>query len=75
MSVVVRLHGYLKDMVGVETLEVQPGQTVSQLQAALMVSRELALIPVVNQQIVEADYVLQNGDRFELIPPIDGGAT
>ncbi len=54
-------------------MEVQAGQRVSQLLDFLKIPAELSLIPVVNGQIVETDYSLQDGDRFELIPPIDGG--
>lgn len=73
MSVRVKLYGYLKEIAGASVMEVQAGQKISHLLDFLKVPPELSLMTVVNGQIVETGYGLQDGDRFELIPPIDGG--
>lgn len=73
MSVSVKLYGYLIQIAGASVIEVPAGQKISQLLDFLKVPPELSLLSVVNGQIVETDYSLQDGDRFELIPPIDGG--
>jgi sulfur carrier protein ThiS len=73
MGVQVKFHGYLQERMGTTRMEVDAHQTVAELVEFLQIPSQLSMIPVVNGQIVAMDYLLQEGDHFELIPPIEGG--
>jgi molybdopterin converting factor small subunit len=73
MGVQVKFHGYLRERMGTDGIDVDAQQTVAELIDFLHIPSQLSMLPVVNGQIVEMDYLLQEGDHFELIPPIEGG--
>ena len=67
-------YGRLRDSLGKDTT-VPAGQTAAQAVECLHLSPAggLPLTAVVNDSVVEWDYVLQPGDRLVLVPTIGGG--
>jgi len=81
MNVQVRYFASVREMMGskAETIELDNGVTVADALGAIAggdVRRERAIkfcMPMVNQEYVQQDHVLQDGDELALIPPVSGG--
>jgi molybdopterin synthase catalytic subunit len=81
MRVRILLFGQLKDIVGrpEETLEVQPGTSVSDLMAryAAQFPRFKPIVASiacsVNREYAPASIILREGDEIGLLPPVSGG--
>ncbi len=73
MSVVVIMHGYLRDQIGQKKLIASADQTVREALSELNFPKTDPVLPVVNGLLEDLDHILQDGDRLELIPPISGG--
>jgi molybdopterin synthase sulfur carrier subunit len=54
-------------------LEVPPGTTVSQVVERLGIPDAAPLVAMVNNAVCKADYVLAEGDKLSLFPPVAGG--
>ena len=82
ITVRVRLFAGLSQLIGEREIEMQlpDGATVSVLRETLGARHPVvqALLPAVvcaiDEEYVEADQVLADGDRVALIPPVSGGA-
>ena len=82
MKIKLRYFAIVREALGrsEETRDIAEGATASELLDALIgeapriagVRRSLMLM--VNQEYVEPEYVLQDGDEFVLVPPVSGGA-
>jgi molybdopterin synthase sulfur carrier subunit len=55
------------------SLEVPPGTTVSQVVEQLGIPDAAPLVAMVNNAVCKVDYVLAEGDRLSLFPPVAGG--
>ena len=80
MKVRIRGFGQAGDLLGKETLlDFQEGATLERLKAVLIERypglEELwpAMAIAVNDEVVEIDKVLAEGDEVFLIPPVSGG--
>ncbi len=83
MKIGVRLFAMLRELAGVERLElpVPPGSTVRGLVGALGAARpalaaplgERRILVVVNERYADLDTPLREGDEVALLPPVSGG--
>ena len=81
MQINVVYYGRLKEVSGAkrQTLELDPGQTLGGLIQTLTEKHPAlreqldSLAYVVDDEIVELDYVLRDGDTAGLLPPVSGG--
>ncbi len=78
MQVQVRHFAVLRERAGLleETVDVQPGTTVSDLYARMFPPGPLGSVPVmyaVNSEYVESGHTLMDGDEVAFIPPLGGG--
>lgn len=66
--------GFLKERLGRDTT-VPAGQTAAQAVKSLQLEAAggLPVTPVVNGKVVDWGYVLQPGDRLQLMPTLGGG--
>ena len=55
------------------TYEVQPGQTILSALTALELPQQSSFVAVVNGTTCDITYILQPGDRVQLLPQIAGG--
>lgn len=80
MRVYVEFLAVLSGLVGIksEWQEITEGTTVEQLWHTYVAQHPRAarvrVVYAVNQQRVDADYVLREGDRVRFLPPISGGS-
>ena len=83
MKVRVKFFGILKADTGKDTIEMEVGEmgeTVSGILKEIGVRfpqlkpRMDTLAYAVNQEIVDADYALSDGDELALLPPVSGGS-
>jgi sulfur carrier protein ThiS len=58
---------------GRSEIEVAPGQTVRETLAALGIPAEIVAVVVVNDDQLDKDYILLDGDRVRLLAVIGGG--
>lgn len=80
MQVTVLFFGILKDVMKGErrTLDLPMGTTVDALLLALLPERSQlrsALAAAVNQNYVDGNHLLQQGDEIALLPPVSGGSA
>ncbi len=82
MLVTIRYFAIIREIVGrsQESREIPVGSTVSDLITSLEIEaprlesvRKSAML-MVNQEYVDAAYVLHEGDEFVMIPPVSGGS-
>ncbi len=81
MKVKVKFFAALRERVGTSevTKEIGTGSTVGDLWKALQVEYEklvpiqISLLYAVNQEYVDADYVLEDRDEVVFVPPVSGG--
>ena len=71
LKLFVTLAGYLPENAG--NHEIKEGQTIDNLIQDLGIPRELVKLIFVNGKKQESTYVLQDGDRVGLFPPVGGG--
>lgn len=71
LKLFVTLAGYLPENAG--NHEIKEGQTIDDLIQDLGIPRELVKLIFVNGKKQESTYVLQDGDRVGLFPPVGGG--
>ncbi len=69
---------HLRDAVGEEFLKVDAtGKTVGDLKAELALNYDLpkldTVMTAVNEEFVQDDEVIQDGDEIAFIPPVSGG--
>ena len=57
----------------VSRLEAPEGLTIRQLRNILAIDPDLPLIVMVNNHHEKEDFVLHNGDRVAMFPPLGGG--
>ena len=55
-----------------ETIDVPPGETPSSL-ARRIIGSDASLLFAVNDELVESEYQLAEGDQLAFIPPMAGG--
>ena len=55
-------------------VRVAPGQTAGEAIGSLQLQLVDAVVIAVNGRVVDWNYLLQPGDRLELIPAIGGGS-
>lgn len=68
------LRGYLPaNPTGVEKVELPENATVMDIVNKLGINFEEIRLILVNGILNEADYVLKDGDRVALFPPVGGG--
>lgn len=81
MRVYVEFLAVLSEWVGIksEWKEIAEGTTVEQLWHTYVATQPRAArvraVYAVNQQRVDADYVLREGDRVRFVPPLGGGSV
>ena len=81
MKVKVKFFAILRERAGAGemTKEIREGSTVAELWAALkqecpkLAPVETRLLYAVNQNYVNADYVLKERDEVVFVPPVSGG--
>jgi sulfur carrier protein ThiS len=74
MSVIIRPNEALRAYVGgKKEIEAEPGRTVRETLAGLGIPAELVAVVVVNDDQLDKDYVLRDGDRVRLLAVIGGG--
>lgn len=81
MKVKVKFFAILRERVGTGeiTKEIKEGSTVRELWEALkqeypkLAPVEIRLLYAVNQDYVNADYVLKERDEVVFVPPVSGG--
>lgn len=79
MRVYVEFLAVLRELVGItsEWKEIAEGTTVAQLWHTYIAAHPRAArvhaVCAVNQQRVDANYVLREGDRVRFLPPLGGG--
>jgi sulfur carrier protein ThiS len=74
MSVFIRPNEALRAYAGGRSeIEVAPGQTVRETLTALGIPAELVAAVVVNNDQLDKDYILRDGDRVRLLAVIGGG--
>ncbi len=81
MKVKVKFFAILREKVGTGevTKEIREGSTVGELWQALkrdypkLTPVEMRLLYAVNQNYVNADYVLKERDEVVFVPPVSGG--
>jgi sulfur carrier protein ThiS len=74
MSVFIRLNEALRVYVGGRSeIEVAPSQTVRETLVALGIPTELVAVVVVNDDQLDKEYILRDGDRVRLLAVIGGG--
>ena len=59
-----------------QSVEVYKGTSVEALYLRLFPADQKGVLPVmfaVNQEYVESDHILKNGDEVAFIPPLGGG--
>ncbi len=71
-SVEVTVVGLLKPQLP-EGLKVEPDQTVGQVVKGLGLDPSKGIVLLVNGHLASWDYVLQKGDRLELVQTVSGG--
>lgn len=80
MRVRVKFFAIFREIIGVETewKEVVENTTVEQLWRAYAARRprvaKIRAAYAVNQKLVNAEYVLREGDAVGFLPPVSGGA-
>ena len=57
----------------VSRLEVPEGLSIHQLRNLLVIESAVPLITMVNNRHEKEDFVLHNGDRVAMFPPLGGG--
>ena len=80
-TVNVKLFAGLQGLVGKSAVELAlpPGATIGQLRDKMVEEYPVleafisTLVCSVNEEMVESDHVLADGEKVELIPPIAGG--
>lgn len=83
MNITMRYFAIMREHLGksVETLDIPAGTTAGEIfQIAIrdtprLAALERAVMVMVNEEYVDADHVLQDGDEIALIPPVSGGDT
>lgn len=81
-KVSVRLFAGLREMIGERDIEVElpAGATVGELrtqigqQYPIVQAFLTTLVCAVDEEYVPSEYILREGDRVALIPPVSGGA-
>ena len=75
MRVHVTLYGELKRTInsGATSVEVAAGTTVAHLLDGLGVDRRHPRLTAVNEDVVDEDHVLADGDHLEVIHAVAGG--
>ena len=81
MKVQVKFFAILRERVGTGeiTKEVREGSTVGELWASLkqeyakLSAIDMRLLYAVNQNYVNADYILKDRDEVVFVPPVSGG--
>jgi sulfur carrier protein ThiS len=74
MSVFIRPNEFLRAYIGGKSeIEVAAGPTVRETLAALGIPAELVAVVVVNDDQLDKDYILRDGDRVRLLAVIGGG--
>ncbi|MCG8642228.1 MAG: MoaD/ThiS family protein [Desulfobacterales bacterium] len=71
LKLFVTLAGYLPENAG--NHEVKEGQTIDDLIQSLGIPQGLVKLIFVNGKKQDRNYVLQDGDRLGLFPPVGGG--
>jgi len=82
MNITVRFFAIMREQLGksVETLSVDEGTTAGEIfglatrDVPRLAGLERAVMVMVNEEYVEPDHVLREGDEVALIPPVSGGA-
>lgn len=74
MSVIVQPMGILKDYTGGENrISLPAGQTVRQAILEIGIPSDVVALVIVNGEIEQKDYILQEGDFVKLMAVIGGG--
>ena len=80
-TVSVKLYAGLQALVGSKSVELAlpPGATVGQLRDKIVEEHPVlqafiaTLVCAIDEEMVDVDHVLRDGEKVELIPPIAGG--
>jgi molybdopterin converting factor subunit 1 len=81
-TVTIRLFARLAEMVGSREVEVEIGEGLTAVDAFRLLARshpemaplERKVMYAINQEYVEAESPLRDGDELAVIPPVSGGA-
>lgn len=79
MRVRVQFLAILRDLIGVQTewIQVAEGTTVEALWRAYVAraprAANVRVAYAVNRKLVKADYVVQEEDQVDFVPPVSGG--
>ena len=78
MRVTVHYFSVLRERMGQceQSIEVEDGRAVGALYLRLFPADQNGVLPVmfaVNQEYVDGDHILQDGDEVAFIPPLGGG--
>ena len=72
-NVLLEIHSYPGKKELKTLYEVQPGQTILSALSSLGLSQQSSLVAIVNGTTGDFTYILQSGDRVQLLPQIAGG--
>lgn len=79
MKIEVRLFSFLCRLLGKDenryffSMEIGEDATCSDLLTALHIPENIPKVILVNGMVKKEEYLLQEGDKVSVLPPIDGG--